>query len=87
MSGLDLVIIILQGVSLLVLARVILSWIPLFTQRPLNYRNPLVKLLVDVTEPILAPVRRFAMVGMIDLSPIVVIILIQIITQVLVNRQ
>jgi len=55
MSGLDLVIIILQGVSLLVLARVILSWIPLFTQRPLDYRNPLVKLLVDVTEPILAP--------------------------------
>ena len=41
------------------------------------------RFLIDVTEPLLAPIRRFAMIGMIDLSPIVLIIVLQVITGVL----
>ncbi len=74
MSGTDIALALLQMITLLIFARVIVSWIPMFTQRPLDLRNPLVRLLFEVTEPILAPVRRFTMVGMIDLSPLVVLI-------------
>ena len=70
----------LQIVSFLILARVLMNWIPMFTQRPLNHSNPLVRFLFEVTEPILAPIRRFAMVGAIDLSPMVVLIGIWVIT-------
>lgn len=86
MSGIDVVIVVLEVYSLIVLGRVLLSWVPLFTQRPLDLRNPFVRFLVDVTEPVLAPVRRFAMIGMIDLSPIAVLILLNVIAEVLRNR-
>ena len=83
MNGIDIVITLLQILFFLILARVLMSWIPLFTQKPLPYSNPLVRFLIDVTEPLLAPIRRFAMIGMIDLSPIVLIIVLQVITGVL----
>ena len=67
----------------LILARVIISWIPMFTNRPLDYSNPILKLIFDLTEPLLAPLRRFLMIGMIDLSPIALIIIIQVISGVL----
>ena len=66
MSGLEILARILEIYWFVLLARVIISWIPLFTQRPLDYSHPLLKFLIDVTEPILAPIRRFALVGMID---------------------
>jgi YggT family protein len=86
MSGIDAVLVVLQVFFFLVLGRVIISWIPLFTQRPLNPRNPIVRFLVDVTEPVLAPIRRFTMIGMIDLSPLVLIFLIQFIFGVLASQ-
>ncbi|MYG90145.1 MAG: YggT family protein, partial [Chloroflexi bacterium] len=45
---------------------------------PLDPSNPLVKILLDVTEPVLAPLRRYLMIGMIDLSPLVALIGLQI---------
>ena len=83
MNGVEVVILLLRIYSFLILGRVLLSWVPLFTQRPLDLRNPFVRFLVDVTEPVLAPVRRYTMIGMIDLSPIAVIILLTVIGQVL----
>lgn len=83
MSGVDVVIQVLRIYSFIIFGRVLLSWVPLFTQRPLDLNNPFVKFLVDVTEPVLAPIRRYTMIGMIDLSPIAVIILINVIAQVL----
>ena len=74
---------VLEIYTFVILGRVLMSWIPLFTSRPLDYSNPLVKFLVDVTEPILAPVRRFALIGMIDLSPIIVLVLLSVISGVL----
>ena len=65
--------------SLAILARVLLSWV-----RVSPY-HPAVQLLFQITEPILAPLRRFIPpVGMMDISPIIAMFLLQIIQQVLV---
>ena len=60
--------------------RVLLSWFPI------DPRNPLVTILYDVTEPILEPLRRvIPRLGMIDLSPLVAILIIQVIGRVVAN--
>jgi len=57
-----------------IFVRALLSWFPI------DPRNPLVTLLYDVTEPILDPLRRvIPRLGMIDITPLVAIILIQVI--------
>ncbi len=83
MDGIGIILTLLQILFFLILARVIISWIPMFTNRPLDYSNPILKLIFDLTEPLLAPLRRFLMIGMIDLSPIALIIIIQVISGVL----
>lgn len=67
--------------NFLVLARVLLSYFP-----NVDYSNPIVRFLFDVTEPILAPIREFIReqfpdAGMIDFSPIVLWIIIIILIQ------
>jgi YggT family protein len=58
----------------LIFFRAILSWFPI------DPRNPLVTVLYEVTEPILAPMRNvIPRIGMMDITPLVAIILIQII--------
>ncbi len=58
--------------------RVILSW---FSPGPTNM---LTRLLYQVTEPVLAPLRRIIpRVGMLDFSPMVAIILLQLIAKLL----
>jgi YggT family protein len=65
----------------LIFFRAILSWFPI------DPRNPLVTFLYEVTEPILAPLRNvIPRIGMIDITPLVAIILIQIIGQLLVRE-
>jgi len=62
----------LQALSLLILIRVLLSWFPI------DMRNPIVRLLFEVTEPILAPFRRvIPRIGMFDLSPLAALLVIQ----------
>ena len=64
-----------------VFIRVLLSWFPI------DPRNPLVTILYDVTEPILEPLRRvIPRLGMIDLSPLVAILIIQVIGNLVVSR-
>jgi YggT family protein len=61
-----------------IIARALLSW---FNLGP---SHPLVRILYDLTEPILAPLRRvIPMIGMIDITPIVAIILLQVIQSIL----
>jgi YggT family protein len=63
---------ILQLLSFAIIARALLSWIA-----P-NTDNPIVRVLHEVTEPILAPLRRvIPLIGMIDITPIVALFLIQ----------
>jgi len=61
-----------EVLSLTIIARVILSW---FSPRP---TNRLAIILYRVTEPLLAPLRRIIpRVGMLDFTPLVAIILLQ----------
>ena len=71
--------------SFILLARVLMSWVPMFTNRPLDPYNPFVKFLLDITEPVLAPLRRFLVIGMIDLSPLVALIGLQILANALLS--
>ena len=64
--------------SLAILIRALLSW---FNLPP---SNPLVTLLYDITEPILAPLRRIVpRIGMMDITPVVAILLMNFIRSVL----
>jgi YggT family protein len=74
--------VIFQLASLAILARVILSWLPMAGVRIDPY-HPLIRFLFQVTDPILDPIRRFATFGMIDFSPIVALILLEVIRRVL----
>jgi YggT family protein len=52
------------------------------TWLPIDQSNRLVRLLNDVTEPVLAPFRRvIPRIGMFDLSPIAAMLVIQLIQQ------
>jgi YggT family protein len=59
--------------SLLILARVLLSWVHL---RP---DHPVVLFIHEATEPVLKPLRKIIPpMGMVDISPIAALILLQI---------
>lgn len=67
-----------EVLTIAILVRVILSW---FSPSP---TNRLVNIVYQVTEPILAPLRRIIpRVGRLDFSPLVAIILLQIISYLL----
>ena len=67
-----------------ILIRVLLSWLPMANIRIDPY-NPAVRLLYAVTDPILEPLRRFTTIGMIDLSPLVALLLLDFIRQILIS--
>ena len=61
---------------LAILVRVILSWFPV------DPSNPIIRLVWDVTEPILAPFRRvIPKIGMFDLSPLAAFLVISFLQQ------
>ena len=70
--------------SVAILARVIISWLPMAGVRVDMY-NPLIRFVYIITDPILNPIRRFTTFGMMDFSPIVALILLQVIEQVVVS--
>ena len=57
-----------------IIARALLSWVSI------DPYNPLVQILYQITEPILAPLRRIIppIGGMMDITPIVALILLQV---------
>ncbi|MGL4606863.1 MAG: YggT family protein [Eubacteriaceae bacterium] len=63
--------ILFELMTIIFIVNALLSWV-----NP-NPSNPIIKLLHDLTEPILKPIRRFAVIGAVDLSPIVAILLLQ----------
>ena len=74
----DLIQILCEVLSLAIICRAIISW---FTPRP---TNRLVVILFRVTEPMLAPLRRIIpQAGMVDFTPLVAIILLQLIVYLL----
>ena len=64
---------------LVLLARIILSWV-MAAGRPPSGIAPFVKIVYDLTEPVMAPLRRIIPpLGPIDISPIFVFIILGII--------
>ena len=62
-----------------IIVRVLLSW---FAMGGGSMGGAVVRLLDDITEPVLAPLRRLIpSLGMIDISPIIAIVLINFITR------
>jgi YggT family protein len=60
--------------ELILIARIIMSWFP-----NVDRSNPLIQFVYDITEPILRPIReRMPPTGMMDLSPLVVFLIIQV---------
>jgi len=59
-----------------IFVRAILSWFPM------NPGNALIAMLDQITEPVLAPLRRIVpRIGMIDITPLVAIILLQLLSR------
>jgi len=66
--------------NILILIRVFMSWLPI------DRESRFVQILLEITEPILGPLRRvIPSVAGLDLSPMVALILIQVSEQVLVT--
>ena len=67
-----------QALVLAIFVRVIMSWVPV--RLPLGLND----LVWNVTEPVLAPIRRYMPnAGGMDFSPFIALLLIQIITSIL----
>jgi YggT family protein len=63
-----------------IIVRALMSW---FNPSP---DNPIVRIVYEITEPVLAPLRRIVpRIGMMDTTPIVAILLMQVIESVLVQ--
>jgi YggT family protein len=66
----------LQIFWLAILVRVILSWFPV------DPSNPIIRIVWEITEPILAPFRRvIPRIGMFDLSPLAAFLVISFLQQ------
>jgi YggT family protein len=65
--------------NIFIIAAVIMSWVSA------DPRNPLVQFVKNATEPMFSWVRRYIKpIGMIDLSPIVILLLLQLVNGVIV---
>lgn len=74
-----LLIYILTIFQFVLLARVLLSWFP-----NVDRSNPIIRLLYDITEPVLRPVRQMLpQTGMMDLSPLIVFLIISVLMRLL----
>lgn len=61
-----------------IIIRAVLSWFPI------SPRNPALVAVLQITEPILAPLRRIVpRLGMLDITPVVAILLLLVLREVL----
>nr|WP_290669809.1 YggT family protein [Ardenticatena sp.] len=72
-------------IYLAILLRILISWLPALGVRIDPY-NPIVRVLYQITDPILEPFRRIIPpIGMIDISPIVAILVLQLVQTLLIS--
>ena len=76
----DLLVIVLQLYSYVLLARALMSWIP-----NLDPSHPVVQFLYSITEPVLEPIRKLVppLGGMVDISMIIAFFAIIVLEQLL----
>lgn len=72
----------LQLVALVILVRVIISWIP-----HVNPYNPFIRVVKGIADPVLAPFRGVlpSLGGMLDLSPVLALVVLEVLSQVFFN--
>ncbi|NWG17863.1 MAG: YggT family protein [Chloroflexi bacterium] len=76
---LQIIFLVLWLFELILLARVLLSWFP-----NVDRGNPIIQIIYDLTEPVLRPVRDLLpQTGMVDLSPLIVFLIIQVLMRLL----
>jgi YggT family protein len=75
-----------QIYSFLILIRVLLSWVNVNPYRPVT-DHPAVRILHQITDPVIVPLQRVIPLigGTIDISPVVALILLEILRRVLVG--
>lgn len=78
----QVLIFLLTVLQVLIFVHIILSWLPMFGVHIPSY-HPAVQFVYRVTEPILAPLRRYGRVGMVDLSPIIAFFIIALLKNIL----
>jgi len=77
---------IFQIITFAIFFRVILSWFMMNPSSQSGFLRSIYQVLLQITEPILAPLRKvIPLIGMFDITPIVAIILLQIIGEVIVR--
>ena len=74
----------LDFISLAVLFRIILSWISVISPGLISPSHPIVSVIVQVTEPLLRPIRRaLPQMGTVDFSPLVLMFVIIALNQII----
>ncbi len=69
-----------MALNIAILARILLTWIPI------DPFHPIVRILNQITEPILGPARRIIPpIGGMDFSPIIVLFLLNIVERLVLN--
>jgi YggT family protein len=64
--------------TIAIIARALITWVP----NLIDPRGPIAEFLYTITEPILAPIRSvMPRLGMIDLTPMIAIILLQVVRE------
>jgi YggT family protein len=71
------IIALLKLYQLIIIIRAVQTWMTV------DQRHPMVRLVATATEPVLGPIRSFAQFGSVDFSPIVVIVVIQLVIRML----
>lgn len=80
-----IVILLFDILNLLILARILMSWLPMLGIRIDPY-NPIVRFLVDSTDIFLEPFRRLIPpIANIDWSPIIAILVINMVGQLVIS--
>jgi YggT family protein len=76
----NFLVVLITILQIAIIGRALISWFPV------DPSNPLVRVLTEITEPVLAPLRRvIPRFGMIDITPMVAIIVLSIAQQALLS--
>jgi YggT family protein len=68
--------------TVIMFARILLSWLTMFWSPP-HSLSPAIRVIYDLTEPVLKLFRRYIpSIGMLDISPIIIFILLSVIRRV-----
>ncbi|MEL6307049.1 MAG: YggT family protein [Chloroflexota bacterium] len=79
MGIVGILITLLNIYSFVILVRVLMTWIP-----NLDYSNPIVDFILQITEPVLRPIREnMPQTGGLDFSPMIVLIAIMVVSRIL----